>query len=71
MPKFEKNIEFTFVTPPESLIIDPEDENTFPEIKVEMGSLDMANQAILIRVLSCLKITSKDGGADYVFQTSK
>jgi|GEM_PF-3002173 len=70
MAKYAKNIEFTFLMPPTPLASDPDNEDTFPEIKVETGSLDMALQAILIRILSCLEMKSINGGAEYVFQKS-
>lgn len=68
MATFSKNIEFTFTVPPEALDVDPDDEDTFPKFKINTSGSDKSLQAVLLHILPCLTITSKEGGAEYVFQ---
>jgi hypothetical protein len=64
-----KNIEFKFVVPPDAILFDEEDEDTFPYIDVDASSLDMAWQAVLLRILPLITIESRNGGSNYMFDT--
>ena len=67
MADFTKNIEFRFIVPPAEIPFDPENEMTFPYIDVDVSSLEMALQAILLRILPLITIESKNGGSNYMF----
>ena len=71
MAKFSKNIEFTFIEPPEQIIVDPEDESTLPTIKVDVSSSDSVLQALLLRILPLIKLNSQEYGAEYVFEVKE
>ena len=71
MAKFSKNIEFTFIEPPEQIIVDPEDKSTLPTIKVDVSSSDSVIQALLLRILPLIKLNSQEYGAEYVFEVEE
>jgi len=71
MAKFSKNIEFTFIEPPEQIIVDPEDESTLPTIKVDVSGSDSVLQALLLRILPLIKLNSQEYGAEYVFEVKE
>ena len=71
MAKFSKNIEFTFIEPPEQIIVDSEDESTLPTIKVDVSSSDSVIQALLLRILPLIKLNSQEYGAEYVFEVKE
>lgn len=68
MGDYAANINFTFIEPPASLNADPEDESTFPVIKVDVSGSDMVIQALLLRILSLVRIESRNRGAEYIFE---
>ena len=66
-----KNIEFRFIVPPKELLFDENDENTLPQIDVDVSGLELSLQAILLRVLPLITITSKNGGSNYMFSSGQ
>jgi len=68
MATFSKNIELTFIEPPQTLVVDQENEDTFPVIKIDVSNSDTVIQALLLRILPLLKIESRELGAEYIFE---
>ncbi len=68
MADFSTNIEFTFLEPPDDIPVDPEDESTFPIIKVDVSGSSPIIQALLLRILSLVQIESRNRGAEYIFE---
>ena len=52
MGSYAVDITFTFKEPPESLNVDPNDESTFPVVKVDVSGADPVIQALLLRMAS-------------------
>jgi len=71
MAKFSKNIEFTFIEPPEEITIDSEDSDVLPTIKVDVSDSDTVTQALLLRILPLIKLNSQEYGAEYVFEVKE
>jgi len=71
MATFSKDVEFTFIEPPQQLVVDPDNEDTFPVIKVDVSNSDSVIQALLLRILPLLKIRSQEFGAEYIFEVKE
>jgi len=71
MAKFSKNIEFTFIEPPEEITIDSGDSDVLPTIKVDVSDSDTVTQALLLRILPLIKLNSQEYGAEYVFEVKE